>query len=164
MLPLLLAAAVVIGDPLPSLSLGAIPGGARVELPVRGRVTVIDLFATWCVPCRQSLPALERLRRRFDGRVDFVSIAEDDDPIAVERFVRELGVGARVLLDGDRRAWRALGAHRLPTTYLVDGAGVVRRINHGSGPGYEARVAAWIEQLVGTAPARPATAPRAGPP
>jgi thiol-disulfide isomerase/thioredoxin len=147
----LLLAAVVIGDPLPALSLRAVPGGERVELPARGRIVVIDLFATWCGPCRESLPALERLRQRFEGRVDFVSIAQDDDPAKVERFVRQLHLRGRVLLDPDRQAYRALGAHELPTTYIVDGTGIVRRINHGYGRGYEARVAAWIERLLGPA-------------
>jgi len=147
MLPLLLAA-VVIGNPLPAFSLRGVPGGERVELPVRGRITVIDLFATWCGPCRESLPALERLRHRFEGRVEFIGIAQEDDPAKVERFVRELHLGGRVLIDPERRTFRSLGAHVLPTTYIVDGAGIVRRINHGYGRGYEARVAAWLEQLL----------------
>jgi thiol-disulfide isomerase/thioredoxin len=147
----LLLVAVMIGDPLPALSLRAVPSGERVELPLRGRVTVIDLFATWCGPCRHSLPALERLRQRFAGRVDFVSVAQDDDPAKVERFARELHLGARVLLDPERQAYRLLGAHELPTTYVVDAAGVVRRINHGYGRGYEERVARWINELLGAA-------------
>jgi thiol-disulfide isomerase/thioredoxin len=144
----LLLAAVAIGDPLPRLSLEPLDGGERVALPTPGRATVIDLFATWCQPCRESLPALERLRHDFEGRVDFVSIAQDDDRAQVERFVRENRVGSRVLLDPERRSYRALGAHVLPTTYLVDARGAVRRINHGYGRGYEARMRRWIEQLL----------------
>ncbi len=144
----LLLAAVLIGDPLPALSLASVPGGESIELPVRGRITAIDLFATWCGPCRESLPVLERLRHRYGDRVEFVSIAEDDDTAKVARFVHELHVGGRVLLDPHRRAYRALGAHELPTTYLVDADGVVRKINHGYGRRYEARVAGWIEQVL----------------
>jgi thiol-disulfide isomerase/thioredoxin len=150
----LLLAAVLIGDPLPALSLASVPGGEPVELAVRGRVTVIDLFATWCGPCRESLPALERLRHRYGDRVEFVSIAQDDDAAKVARFVHGLHLGGRVLLDPERRAYRALGAHELPTTYVVDADGVVRKINHGYGHGYEARVAGWIEQLLGSRPKR----------
>jgi thiol-disulfide isomerase/thioredoxin len=148
----LLLAAVLIGNPLPALSLMSVPGGESVELPVRGRVTVIDLFATWCGACRESLPVLERLRHRYGDRVVFVSIAQDDDAAKVERFVHGLHVGGRVLLDPDGQAYRALGAHMLPTTYIVDSEGVVRKINHGYGHGYESRVAGWIEQIVASKP------------
>jgi thiol-disulfide isomerase/thioredoxin len=142
-----LLAAILIGDPLPTLSLTSLPGGQSIELPARGHITVIDLFATWCGVCRESLPVLERLRHRYGDRVEFVSIAQDDAAAKVVRFVHALHVDGRVLLDPDGRAYRTLGAHVLPTTYLVDGEGVVRKINHGYGRGYEARVARWIEQL-----------------
>jgi thiol-disulfide isomerase/thioredoxin len=148
----LLLAAVLIGDPLPALSFTSVPDGESVQLPVRGRITVIDLFATWCGPCRESLPVLERLRNRYGDRVEFVSIAQDHDPAKVARFLHELHVGGRVLLDPDGRAYRALGAHELPTTYVVDGEGVVRKINHGYGHEYEARVAKWIEQILASKP------------
>ncbi len=126
----------------------SVAGGERVELPARGRIMVIDLFATWCRPCRESLPALERLQHRYGDRVEFVSIAEDDDAARVARFVHQLHVGGRVLLDPDRRVYRALGAHELPTTYVIDDTGVVRKINNGYGHGYEARVAAWLEHIL----------------
>jgi hypothetical protein len=98
------------------------------------------------------LPVLERLRNRYGDRVVFVSIAQDHDPTKVARFLHELHVGGRVLLDPDGRAYRALGAHELPTTYVVDGEGVVRKINHGYGHGYETRVAGWIEQILASKP------------
>lgn len=149
-LPALLGAvlAVSIGDPLPPLAL-AEPGGAKVELPAatRGKIVVLDLFATWCRPCKESMPALERLRREFP-QVTFVSVGEDDDPSLLLPFVRGLGVGARVLHDPGRRAYQALGAHRLPTTYLIDATGVVRKINHGSGSGFEERLRGWIRALL----------------
>jgi thiol-disulfide isomerase/thioredoxin len=147
--PLILAvAALVIGDPLPPLAVTTTTGAAAT-LPATGRVRVIDFFATWCGPCRDSLPALERLRRRFGDRVEFISIDEGDDGAQAAAFLRSLGVGTQLYLDRDGSAFRRLGAHRLPTTYVVDGRGVVRRINHGSGPGYEARMAGWLAEIAG---------------
>jgi hypothetical protein len=61
-------------------------------------------------------------------------------------------MGSRVLLDRDRRAFRRLGAHKLPTTYVVDENGVVRAINHGFGAGYEARMTRWLKQVLAHSP------------
>jgi len=142
--------ALLIGDPVPRVQVRA-TNGAPVELAAvaRGHVVVIDFFATWCGPCREQVPVLERLRRRFPD-VEFISVSEDDDPSQIAPFVAEMRIGSRVLHDPGRRAFAALGAHKLPTTYVVDGAGVVRKINNGYGPGYEARLAAWLEQLRAT--------------
>src|SRR5206468_367617 len=97
---------------------------------------------------RDSLPVLERLRRRFGDRVDFVSIAEEDDAEDVSAFVAEMKIGSRVLMDHRRRAYRRLGAHTLPTAYIVDGNGVIRKINHGFGDGYEVRMERWLQQIL----------------
>ncbi len=144
-------AALIIGDPLPPLAL-ATPTGAPTTLPPTSRVRVIDFFATWCGPCRDSLPALERLRRRFGDRVEFITIDEGDSGAEAAEFLRSLGVAAQLFLDRDGGAYRLLGVHRLPTTFIVDGRGIVRRINRGSGAGYEARMARWLTEIVGTAP------------
>jgi thiol-disulfide isomerase/thioredoxin len=145
---ILLSFSIVIGDSLPPIDLST-SAGERVRLrQERGRPLVIDFFATWCGPCRQSLPVLERLRQQFGDRVDFVSIAEDEDGEKVAAFAAEMKLGGRVLVDVDQRAFRRLGAHRLPTTYLVDSKGVVQKINHGFGSGYEARMTKWIQLSV----------------
>jgi cytochrome c biogenesis protein CcmG/thiol:disulfide interchange protein DsbE len=135
--------ALLLGDPLPTLDLAALDG-KPVALAATGRVRVIDLFATWCGPCRESLPVLERLRQRFPY-VEFVSIDSDEDAATVERFARAMKLGGRVLVG--RGAYKALGAHTLPTTVIVDDKGVVRHINHGFGRGYEARMTRWLDEL-----------------
>jgi len=143
-----LIAALVIGAPLPSLEVTSLAGEPTAVAAKHGRPLVIDLFATWCGPCRESLPVLERLRQRFGDRVDFVSISEDDDGKKVAAFVADLKLGSRVVLDARRRAYERLGAHRLPTTYIVDGNGVVYKINHGYGGGYEERMTTWLQALL----------------
>ena len=147
--PLILFAAVLIGNPFPALDLST-PQGAPAQLAVKNhRILVVDFFATWCEPCRESLPVVDRLRQRFGSEVDFVSLAEDDDAAKVAAFAAQMKMNTRVLIDPDRRAYHRLGAHTLPTTYVIDGDGVVRKINHGFGKGYAARMTGWLEGLLG---------------
>jgi thiol-disulfide isomerase/thioredoxin len=149
-LALLLITRVVIGDVFPARALPALDG-QPATLPAAGRVVVIDLFATWCGPCRQSLPLLERLRARFGDRVTFVSVSEDsgaDAAAQVARYAQELKLSGPFLLDVDHALYDRLVVRKLPTTYIVDRHGVVRHINNGFGPGYERRLARWIEDTL----------------
>jgi thiol-disulfide isomerase/thioredoxin len=130
-------------------------GGGAVELPAaaRGKILVVDFFATWCRPCRVGLPALERLRAEFaDRNVMFVSVSIDaaDVQPTVADFARALKVSPPILLDPEHVAFERLGVRKLPTTYVVDARGVVQKINHGCGPGFEARLRRWLLRLLAT--------------
>ena len=88
----------------------------------RGRIIVVHFFATWCEPCREELPALQRLaeRVRDHARIIAISVAEPD--LRVRRFAETTPVNFPILLDRDRavaRSWRIVS---LPTTYVLDRA------------------------------------------
>ena len=145
MIPILLA--LVLGSPFPTLHLRSLTAQPVELAPAAGHVRVVDLFATWCEPCRRSLPALERLRLRYPN-VEFISIAEEKDAALVTRFAKEVGLGARVLLDPDGGAYQQLAVKRLPTTFIIiDERGTVLHINHGYGPGFEARMDGCLKAL-----------------
>ena len=87
----------------------------------RGRNVVLHFFATWCEPCRDELPALNRLAARADDRklvVLAVSVAEV--PLRVRRFLGEIPVNFPVLLDQDRAVAKAWGVDSLPATFILD--------------------------------------------
>lgn len=82
---------------------------------------VVHFFATWCEPCRDELPALNRLVARSDPaklRVVTISVAEVD--VRVRNFVEKLPVNFPVLLDRDRSVAKAWNVSALPTTFLLD--------------------------------------------
>jgi thiol-disulfide isomerase/thioredoxin len=101
----------------------------------RGRVVLLNLWATWCVPCRQEMPTLDRLQARLGGP-DFQVIALSIDRTgapAVRAFYEEIGVRHLPLfLDTTGNAVRQLNAPGLPTTLLLDRAG--REIGRFVGP------------------------------
>lgn len=84
-----------------------------------GRTVIVHFFATWCEPCREELPALNRLHERSpDATVLAISVAENGQ--RVSRFFRQKPVRFPVLLDSDRAAARSRGITTLPTTYVLD--------------------------------------------
>lgn len=87
----------------------------------RSEIVLVHFFATWCEPCRDELPALNRLVARADPaklRVLSISVAEVD--VRVRNFVEKLPVDFPVLLDRDRSVAKAWNVSALPTTFLLD--------------------------------------------
>ncbi len=92
----------------------------------RGKVVLLNLWATWCAPCRREMPALDRLQARLGGDdFEVLALAVDRGGAAkVKEFLDELGIERLGLyVDSTTRALRALGAYGLPTTLLIDRAG-----------------------------------------
>ena len=100
--------------------------GARTSLaPWAGRMVLLNIWASWCTPCRQEMPALARLRDRLVPiGIDIVTLSIDKMPADALAFLRELGLDdLPVLLDSKMAAIKALGAQGAPTSILIDEAG-----------------------------------------
>lgn len=90
----------------------------------RGKVVVINFWATWCPPCRREMPSLNRAAawlKKYD--VEMLAINSGEQPARVERFLKEQQMDFPVLLDPDSRVSSAWEATRLPITYVVDKQG-----------------------------------------
>jgi thiol-disulfide isomerase/thioredoxin len=109
------------------------PGSARVSLErLRGRVVYVDFWASWCVPCRNSMPALDALARRHGERgFTVVGVNKDASAADAERFLRRVPVGFSLVSDADDAIAGAFGVRAMPSGYLIDRRGVVRRVHRG---------------------------------
>jgi peroxiredoxin len=97
--------------------------GANVALEAaRGHVVLVHFFATWCEPCREELPALNRLAARANGNAKVLAIAVADADPRVQRFLATTPVDFPVLLDRDRAVAKAWQVATLPTTFVLDDA------------------------------------------
>jgi thiol-disulfide isomerase/thioredoxin len=124
-----------IGQPAPPLKLPFVVGGTGdLDLArYRGQVVALNFWATWCVPCRAEMPALERAQQQYRDRglvVLGVDFQEQDSEI--QGFLQEVGVTFPSAVDrtGEAaRQWRATG---LPTTFLIDRDGIIRDVRVGA--------------------------------
>lgn len=114
------------GTPAPPLRLKDIEGRSHDIATLKGKVVLVNFWATWCPPCRREMPSMDRLARKLTGE-DFVVLAVDvgEDADTVEAFLSQLDGGHAfpILLDTHGRTMRAWGTGGLPTTYLVDRQG-----------------------------------------
>ena len=119
-----------------------------------GEVVVLNLWATWCAPCRHEMPSLDRLQARFGGNgLEVIALSLDRGDIAkVREFYDELGIASLAIYhDPQGRAGRDLGAPGLPTTIVIDRSG--QEVGRLLGPAeWDSEEAiAVIEALVGPA-------------
>jgi peroxiredoxin len=139
----------VIGEFHPALELDTIDGASVNQRYASGCVLVLEFFATWCAPCHRALTDLLAVHgslRPGSLWVILVSLGEPADRVRPWTRSRNLPAGFTVAIDPAGFAARRWGARRLPTTFIVDAAGVVRHINRGWGPGYRDRLSRWLRE------------------
>jgi thiol-disulfide isomerase/thioredoxin len=115
-----------VGRPAPAFT-AETTAGQRISLAdFRGRVVLINFWATWCAPCRAEMPEIEAAYQAHRGRgFEVVAINVQEGPAEVQPFMAELGLSFPALLDQDGTITRRYLARALPSTYLVDRNGVV---------------------------------------
>jgi thiol-disulfide isomerase/thioredoxin len=116
----------------------------------QGKVRLVDFWATWCEPCRDALPALDRMARELGPRGLLVyGVSFDEDPAQIAPFLAQVPVGFPVLHDrgGEVLTARFL-VSRLPTTLLVDRRGVIRFVHEGWTPERAREAQRQVEQLL----------------
>ncbi|HKA33645.1 MAG TPA: TlpA disulfide reductase family protein [Candidatus Binatia bacterium] len=116
-------------SPTPDFTL-ADPSGKKATLKeYRGKLVLLNFWATWCVPCREEMPAMERLYQQFkDKGFTIVAVNIKDSKKDAFAFLKELKITYPIMLDPDGEVGLLYGAWGLPTTYLIGpkGEGLAR--------------------------------------
>ena len=102
--------------------------GKPVDLKdLRGRVVLVNFWATWCDPCREEMPSIERLRSKMAGRpFEVVTVNFGEAPERIREFIQRHKIALPVWLDPDKRSAADWSAGGLPMTFLVDAQGRLR--------------------------------------
>jgi cytochrome c biogenesis protein CcmG/thiol:disulfide interchange protein DsbE len=122
-------AALKVGDALPDL------GGFKLEgkLPesLKGKVVVIDFWASWCLPCAESFPVMEELQKKYGEKLVIIAVNVDEKKAKMESFLKKRSVSFTVVRDGEQKLVAAAGPETMPTSFITDGEGKVRFLHKG---------------------------------
>jgi thiol-disulfide isomerase/thioredoxin len=133
LLPAAHVAALTVAEKIPDFSLAALDDKQKYSLAdYLGQVVYVDFWASWCGPCRQSLPSLDRLYRQLSNR-GFMVLAINVDAYSQDAkdFLKAYPVSYPVLRDESGSLPAAFGVKGMPTAFLIDKQGKVRRVHEG---------------------------------
>jgi thiol-disulfide isomerase/thioredoxin len=126
--------ASLVGQRMPDLTVAELRSGRPLALAaLRGKVVLLDIWASWCAPCKDELPLLDDLARRLAGKgVEVVAISIDEDRQAAEEFLASRKSWALTLAhDPQGRVPDRLQPPKMPTSYVIDARGILRHLNAG---------------------------------
>jgi len=110
----------------PALELSSLEGQAQRLEDYRGRVLLVNFWATWCAPCLEEMPSIERLRRSLDARrFAVLAVNVGEGASAARGFAEKMGLAFPLLLDRDMKTTRAWNARVLPASYVIGPDGKV---------------------------------------
>jgi cytochrome c biogenesis protein CcmG, thiol:disulfide interchange protein DsbE len=143
-----------VGAPLPPLTVDALSGKTINVASYKGRVLLLDVWASWCDPCRQELPVLNEMARRLKSQgIDILAVSVDQERENVDKFLHAHGGGARWALtvahDPRGEVAELLQPDKMPTSYVVDRAGIVRYVNAGFLPADAATIEHRLLEVAG---------------
>ena len=121
-------------SPAPDFEARALTGKALKLSTLKGKVVLLDFWATWCGPCEETIPRLERLDDRYRAQgLEIVGVSVDDDAGEVPPFVRAHGMRYPVVVDEGKQVMELYNVRAVPTTVLVDRRGRIRARWMGTG-------------------------------
>lgn len=143
------AHAIAPAGPAPDFTLRTVNGPNLRLQEQRGQVVLVNFWATWCGPCRQEMPHLNRLYEKYraSGFV-LLGVNVDDDVRNAAGLTSKLALKFPVLLDTDKKVSRLYDLSTMPSTVLIDRDGRVRYVHRGYRDGYEDTYDKQIRELL----------------
>jgi cytochrome c biogenesis protein CcmG/thiol:disulfide interchange protein DsbE len=138
---------VTLDKPAPDISVTTIDGRQFTLSELQGKVVVLNIWASWCVPCREEAAAFNQIHARYAGAdVAFVGIAWNDEESEVRKFVQQYRVPYTVALDPEGRIAIDYGLTGVPETFFIDRQGRLTR--KWIGPISASQLGALVEPMV----------------
>lgn len=119
-------------EPAPNFTLVLLDGKNFLLSEHKGKPILINFFASWCLPCREEMPVIEKIVREYQPKgVVFLGIAVDDTEEKMKEFMARYGATFPVGLDKTAAVQKSFGLYGIPTTYFIDKQGVINYFHSG---------------------------------
>lgn len=138
------------GFPAPDFTLKTAEGETYTLSELKGQAVLVNVWATWCPPCKAEMPAIEKMYNEYKGQgfvVLAVNSAFQDDPLQIEPFIEEYNLTFPILLDETSDISRAYQVRSLPSSYFINRYGMITEVVIG-GPMSEALLRTRIEEAL----------------
>lgn len=143
------AGAVTVQDTAPDFTLKSLEGANLRLDEYRGQVVLINFWASWCGPCRQEMPLLDRLHQRYvDTGFAVLGINVEGEEAPARALIDKIPVTFPVLIDEGQLVSELYNLEAMPSTVVLDRDGVVRYIHRGYKPGDEAKYVEVVRELI----------------
>lgn len=141
------------GEPAPAFTLKLLAGEevAPVAIASKGKVVVLDFWATWCPPCRKGLPVLEEVAKSFNpDQVVVYAVNQQEDAGTVEKFIKKTNMGLSVLMDNDGAVGQLYRVSGIPQTVIIGKDGKVHAVHVGFSPSMKQSLTDEIKAALGS--------------
>jgi cytochrome c biogenesis protein CcmG, thiol:disulfide interchange protein DsbE len=127
---------------------GVVGGGTLSTEAAKGKVLVVDFWATYCKPCEKEFPALQALVDKHGGKLIVYGLSEDESTEGIAAFVKKTGVSFPIGWDQGNSISQRYRLDKMPTSYVVDKKGIIRFVRGGYTEGEEQELARQVDELL----------------
>jgi thiol-disulfide isomerase/thioredoxin len=127
---------------------GLVSGGTLSPESAKGKVVIVDFWATYCKPCEKEFPKLQALADKYGASVLVYGLSEDESKDGILPFVKRTGVRFSIGWDEGNTISQRYKLDKMPTSYIIDKKGIIRFVHGGYTEGEEEEISREIDQLL----------------
>jgi peroxiredoxin len=144
---------LMVGRDAPAVELALVDGGNFRLADHKGKdIVLLDFWATWCGPCRMSMPVLDKVAKAFANRgVKVITVNSSDDPEAIKAFREQMDISLPVVLDVSGKVSNAYNVEKIPHMVVINKAGKVQKVHLGADPSLEVSLTEELNAMLSEA-------------